>query len=190
MTAEGRAERTGGPERHVPASISVLDRWGLYVGVVGLVLALDVTTKMIVQQSLPLYRPVPVWGEFFRLTYIFNPGAAFGLSLGPSSRYIFMALTVAVVILLFVWYKQADLEDWLRRLSLALVTGGAIGNLIDRIRSHRGVIDFLDVGFGNVRWPVFNVADIAVTLGALLLALSMWREDMAQRDDGAPSSAH
>jgi hypothetical protein len=67
--------------------------------------------------------------------------------------------------------------DRLRLTAIALICGGAIGNLIDRVRSESGVVDFIDVGVGNIRWPVFNVADIAVTTGAIILALSLWKEE-------------
>ena len=150
---------------------------GLYAGVVGGVVLLDIVTKYVVQRSLRLYDPVPVIGDYFRLTYIFNRGAAFGLHLGEYSRYIFTALTLVAIVGLFVWYRSTPRLDRTRLLALALVTGGAIGNLIDRLRSRQGVVDFLDFGVGDVRWPVFNVADIAVTTGAILLALSLWRED-------------
>jgi len=75
----------------------------------------------------------------------------------------------------------------MRLVAIPLVTGGAIGNLIDRVRSSRGVIDFFDFGFGTMRWPVFNVADIGVTVGALMLAVSLWREEqqMEKKPDGA-----
>jgi signal peptidase II len=72
---------------------------------------------------------------------------------------------------------------------VALVTAGALGNMIDRVRSPRGVVDFLDVGVGNVRWPVFNVADIAVTTGAILLALSLWREEQGETGERTGETA-
>src|SRR5690606_15780955 len=100
------------------------------------------------------------------LTYIYNPGAAFGLHVGPMSRYIFLALTVACVVVLYMWFRSTPIDDRLRLMAIALVTAGAIGNFIDRVRSSRGVIDFLDVGLGEMRWPVFNIADIGVTVGA------------------------
>ena len=150
---------------------------GMYVGLVTAIVGLDALTKYIVQQTLVLYHPVPVLGDFFRLTYIYNPGAAFGLHLGSYSRYIFLALTVVAVVVLFYWYRSTPAHDRLRLVAIASVTGGAIGNLIDRVRSHRGVVDFLDVGLGALRWPVFNVADIAVTTGAILLAISLWKEE-------------
>lgn len=156
----------------------------IYGGLVGGIVALDVLTKYIVQNTLVLYRPVPVWGDVFRLTYIYNRGAAFGLHVGGYSRYVFMVLTVVAVVVLFFWYRSTPARDRLRLFAIAAVTGGAIGNLIDRVRSDRGVVDFLDFGIGNVRWPVFNVADIAVTTGALLLALSLWREEQEARNNG------
>ena len=94
---------------------------------------------------------------------------------------------MAAAVLLYLMYRQTPWSDRTRLVSIALVTGGALGNLIDRIRSSRGVVDFFDFGFGNVRWPVFNVADIGVTVGALLLAVSLWREEqkLEQEEDVA-----
>lgn len=149
----------------------------IYGGVVGIIVALDALTKGIAQRTLPPYQPVPVIGDVLRLTYIYNPGAAFGMHLGQHSRYLFLSLTIIVLVVLFFWYRSTPASDRVRLLAIATVSGGAIGNLIDRVRSSRGVVDFLDIGFGAVRWPVFNVADIAVTSGALLLAISLWREE-------------
>lgn len=149
----------------------------IYGGLVGVIVALDAYTKALAQRSLPLYEPVPVLGDVLRLTYIYNPGAAFGMHLGQHSRFLFLSLTVVVLIVLFGWYRSTPASDRLRLIAIATVSGGAIGNLIDRVRSARGVVDFLDIGYGAVRWPVFNVADIAVTTGALLLAVSLWREE-------------
>ena len=155
----------------------------LYSVLVGGIVALDQLTKYVVQRTLSLYDPVPVWGDFFRLTYIFNPGAAFGLHLGDYSRFIFLVLTVAAIVVLFVWYRGTPVTDRLRLYAISSVTGGAIGNMIDRVRDERGVVDFLDFGVGNIRWPVFNVADIAVTTGAVLLAVSLWKEEQeAERE--------
>jgi signal peptidase II len=159
----------------------------LYLGTVGVVVALDVYSKWKVESSLTLYDPVPVIGDFFRLTYIFNRGAAFGLHLGESSRFIFLGLAVLAVAVLFFMYRSTPWSDRMRLFAIASVTGGAIGNLLDRIRSDRGVVDFLDFGLGGVRWPVFNVADIAVTVGALLLAISLWKEE--QRNEPQEKSA-
>jgi signal peptidase II len=167
---------------------AVEPRWeagkvSLYVVLVAVVVALDMATKYVVQRSLVLYHPVPVMGEVVRLTYIHNTGAAFGLHLGDYSRYIFLALTIVAVVVLFLWYRATPWQDRLRLVAIASVTGGAIGNMLDRLRSHLGVVDFLDIGWGTVRWPVFNVADIAVTVGAVLLGISLWAEERREAAD-------
>jgi signal peptidase II len=162
-------------------------KMALYLALVIGWVVLDQVTKIIVQRTLRLYDPVPVIGDFFRLTYIYNRGAAFGLHLGDWSRVAFSILPVAAAALLYVMYRSTPWTDKMRLIAIPLVTGGAIGNLIDRIRSSRGVIDFFDFGFGTMRWPVFNVADIGVTVGALMLAVSLWREEqqMEKKADGA-----
>ena len=149
----------------------------LYVGMVGGVILLDQLTKAIVLRTLRPYSPVEVLGDFFRLTFIYNTGAAFGLHLGDASRWVFMALAAVAVVVLWMMFRGTAWADRSRLIAIASVTGGAVGNVIDRVRSSRGVVDFLDFGVGEWRWPVFNVADIAVTLGALLLAFSLWREE-------------
>lgn len=148
-----------------------------YIALIAAIVGVDIVTKVIAQRTLPPYEPVPVLGDLFRLTYIYNPGAAFGLHMGEYSRYIFLVLTVMVLSILWGWFRSTPGSDRLRLVAIAVVSGGAIGNLIDRLRSSRGVVDFLDFGYGDLRWPVFNVADIAVTTGALLLAISLWQEE-------------
>jgi len=96
-----------------------------------------------------------------------------------------MGLAIVAVAVLYFFYRGTPATDKVRLFAIALVSGGAIGNLIDRVREPRGVIDFLDFGIGMTRWPVFNVADIAVTCGAVLLAISLWREDQRLRTDAA-----
>ena len=156
---------------------------GLFFGVgVGVVLG-DAFTKMLAYDRLmPLRVPRDVLGETLRLTLVFNPGAAFGLNFGPYSRWIFTALTLGALALLGQLYRATRAGDWLRTLALALVCGGAAGNLVDRLKSGRGVVDFIDVGIGSSRWPTFNVADMALSCGAVLLAIVLWREDAAAAD--------
>jgi signal peptidase II len=150
---------------------------GLYAAMVVGVVGADQLSKWVVERSLRLYDPVPVAGDVFRLTFIYNRGAAFGIHVGEWSRVVFMALAVVASVALWMMYRNTPWRDRVRLLAIAGVTGGAIGNLIDRLRSSRGVVDFFDVGFGEWRWPVFNVADIFVTCGALVLAYSLWREE-------------
>ena len=87
-----------------------------------------------------------------------------------------MALAVVALVVLSAMARQTPRGDWFRLLALGLVCGGAVGNLVDRIRSGQGVVDFIDVWIGNFHWPTFNVADMAVTCGALALAAVLWHE--------------
>jgi signal peptidase II len=147
---------------------------------------LDLITKLIAEATLLRTPGVSVFGDWFQLRLVYNQGAAFGLHVGPYSRWIFFTVALVAVVVLARMSRTSPAGDRFRQLALGLVAGGAIGNLIDRIRSARGVVDFLDVGIGALRWPTFNVADIAVSCGAIALAISLWRED-ARRPE--PESA-
>lgn len=166
-------------------------RRSLFWPVIGLVVLSDIITKWIAVLELqPRGVPHPVFGEVVRLTLVYNRGAAFGLSIGGDySRWIFLALTLAALIILWQLYRATNPGDVLRALAIALVSGGAIGNLIDRVRSAQGVVDFIDIGIGDMRWPTFNVADMAVSTGAVLLAWVLWTEDRAERARPAAVSA-
>jgi signal peptidase II len=143
-----------------------------------LVVVLDFITKMLaVENLMPQHVPHPVIGDFVRFTLAFNPGAAFSMSLGQNSRYIFGAFAIVAIVILWRLYRVTTPGDWTRVLALGLAVGGAAGNLLDRFREPRGVVDFIDVGIGDVRFWTFNVADSAVTVGALMLAFVLWRED-------------
>ena len=142
------------------------------------VIVLDVITKALaVRYLMPQHVPHAVIGEFVRFTLAFNPGAAFSMSLGDNSRYIFGAFAVVALVILWRLYRTSVPGDTMRVLALGLACGGAAGNLIDRFRGARGVVDFIDVGVGDVRFWTFNVADSAVTVGAIVLAFVLWRED-------------
>lgn len=144
---------------------------------------LDRITKVIAEQALTR-APVEVIGEVVQFRLIYNPGAAFGIHVGGFSRWVFSIIAVVAVVLLYRMSREAPVTDVLRQYAVAFVAGGAAGNLVDRILSSRGVIDFIDVGLvGGPRWPTFNVADIAVSCGAVALALSLWREDVQRRAD-------
>jgi signal peptidase II len=149
----------------------------LFAVVLGSVLLVDLATKLAVERFMSLYQEIDLIGDYVRLTFIHNPGAAFGIKVGEASRPIFMLLSVIALGALLAMYWFTPVGDRVRLTAISLICGGAIGNLIDRIRSTDGVIDFLDVGIGGTRWPVFNVADIAVTAGAIILALSLWKEE-------------
>jgi signal peptidase II len=146
-------------------------------------IALDIATKALAVRYLqPQHIPHRIIGDVVRFTLAYNPGAAFSMSLGSYSRIVFGGFAVVALVILWWLYRTGNPSDSLRALALGLTWGGAAGNLIDRFRSDRGVVDFIDIGVGDVRFWTFNVADSAVTIGAILLALVLWREDRdAQR---------
>ncbi len=147
----------------------------LFWVVAGSVVVLDAVTKILAVGSLSRI-PRPLVGDWLTLQLVYNPGAAFGISVGQHSRWVFFGLAIVALIILGTMVRQTKPADRLRLAALALVCGGAVGNLIDRVRSPRGVIDFIDVGIGTHRWPTFNVADMAVTVGAVTLAIVLWLE--------------
>jgi len=150
---------------------------------------LDVVTKAIAERSLtPRGIPHEVLGNTVRLTLVYNPGAAFGLNLGPQSRFIFAALTLVALVILARLYRATPDRDTWRTVALGLVCAGAVGNLLDRVRSIFGVVDFIDIGIGDSRWPTFNVADMAVSAGAILLAWVLWQEDRAAASSSGPAA--
>ena len=160
--------------------------WPILIAVVGV----DVLTKAIAVETLGIARvPHDVISDYVRLTLVYNPGAAFGLHVGEYSRWVFLALTVGALLILGRLFVSSHPSDRTRIISLALVCGGAIGNLIDRIRWEHGVVDFLDIGFGDARWPTFNVADMAVSTGAILLAWVLWGEERSERAAASVSRA-
>jgi signal peptidase II len=142
-----------------------------------LVLA-DCSTKELVESALRNDPgPHAVMGEWLRLTLAYNPGAAMNLSFGSASRLVFSCLALGALVVLIILYRRTAPDGALRAASLALVAGGALGNLIDRLQSPLGVVDFIDIGVGSSRFWTFNLADVGVTVGAVLLAIVLWRED-------------
>ena len=147
-------------------------------GIAGLVIALDRWTKHWASTSLPYDRSIPVVGDFVRFTYTRNSGVAFGLGQGTGFPwYVFSIIAALVILWLFLRHR---VEGGPRRLALALILGGALGNLIDRV-SVGEVVDFIEVGVQHWHWPVFNVADSAVSVGVVLFALN-W----GSRREGGP----
>jgi signal peptidase II len=135
--------------------------------------ALDQISKVQIMQTMRLHESIPVVSEFFSLTYIRNPGAAFGLlaSSGQTFRLIFFGLTSVFALgLLGMIFFRLRQDDWIGQLSIAVILGGAIGNLLDRVRFGE-VIDFLDFYVNGYHWPAFNVADAAISVGVFFLIL-------------------
>ena len=160
--------------------VSVADR-RLFWGTAAAIVLSDFATKVVAEALLARRLPLAVLGEWVQLRLVYNRGAAFGLDLGEYSRWIFFGLAIVALFVLGSMVRSTRPGDRFRLLALALVCGGAAGNLVDRIRSARGVVDFVDIGVGDWRWPTFNVADSAITVGAIALAVTLWQEGRAQQ---------
>lgn len=131
-----------------------------------LVVLVDQVSKLFVRSSFEYGRPHRIIGDWVRLTYIENPGMAFGIEIG--GQIFFTLFSLIATIIIFIYIVRARQEKIQLRVSLALILGGAIGNLIDRFLYGK-VVDFIEVGIGNARWPIFNIADSAVTIGMIIL---------------------
>lgn len=138
-------------------------------GIAGTVMALDRWTKHWASTSLPFDHPVPVLGEYLRFTYTRNSGVAFGLGSGTGFPWYLFSIAAAIIILWLVLRHRV--QGGPRQIALALILGGALGNLIDRLISGE-VVDFIEIGVARWHWPVFNVADSAVSIGVVLFALA------------------
>ncbi|HUF36679.1 MAG TPA: signal peptidase II [Gemmatimonadales bacterium] len=156
--------------------------WPLFA----LVLLTDCATKRAAEAHLvPAHVPHEFFGEIVRLTLAYNPGAAMSLSLGVHSRVGFSLLAAAALVVMAHLYRRTAPGDRQAAAGLALIAAGALGNLLDRLRSERGVVDFIDIGLGGWRFWTFNVADMAILLGAVVLVLALARMDPG---DAAPLS--
>jgi signal peptidase II len=140
-----------------------------WLGVSALVILLDWITKQWVSEALELYRPQEVL-SWLNITLAHNYGAAFSFlsDAGGWQRGFFIVLASLVSVVLLVWLLRLPRQEWRTGLGLALVLGGAIGNLVDRVQLGY-VVDFIDVHFGGWHYPAFNVADSAITCGVVLL---------------------
>lgn len=155
----------------------VADKSRTFWPAASLVVVLDVITKYAAHTQLRRHLPLEVLGNVLQLALNYNPGAAFGLHVGRYSRLVFVAVAILALGALWRLYRSASPDDRLRAMALGLLSGGALGNLLNRLWSAPGVVDFIDVGIGDVRWPTFNLADIGVSVGAILLAWSLAVED-------------
>ena len=147
------------------------------------VILLDQGTKHLATRLLDLHVPVPV-APFFNLTLTYNPGAAFSFlsDAGGWQRWLFSLLAVLVSVFIVLWLRRVPRGQVWLPLALALVLGGALGNLWDRLA--RGVVvDFIDLYYGSWHWPAFNVADSAISVGAVMLVISGLRGPATTPDE-------
>ena len=151
----------------------------LFVATTVLIVLLDQITKVYIDTSMQLHDSLPVIQGLFSITYVRNPGAAFGFLAGasPLFRYLFfVAVTVTAIVLILFYIRKNKAEEQRLNISLSLILSGAIGNLIDRIRLGE-VIDFMDVYIGSYHWPAFNVADSSISIGAVILLIELMRRN-------------
>lgn len=151
-------------------------RYRMLLLIASLVVVVDQVTKWLIVQTFQMHEARPVIPNFFDLVYVRNQGAAFGIFADTGFRVPFLLTTTMVAVVFLVWfYRQLKPEQILSRSALSLILGGAVGNLIDRLRL-REVIDFLDFHWFQHHWPAFNVADSAICVGVGMLLLAQWRD--------------
>ena len=144
-----------------------------------LVVGLDQISKMYVISVMTLHSSHPVIDGFFNITYVRNPGAAFGFlaNAAPMFRSLFLIVVSAAAIVMILWFLAKNKSAGMfLTFALSLILGGAVGNLLDRIRFGI-VVDFLDFYIASWHWPAFNVADSAISVGAVLLIVEMLRRE-------------
>lgn len=174
-------------------------RWFIVI----FIILLDQFTKGLVKQNFQLGESRQVLGELFRLTYIHNLGGAFGVKLGTPFFYLVTSLVIIVIVFFYLWRSRRLSAG--AQVAFALILGGAIGNLVDRL-FYRQVVDFFDFDFPDIdipsftlwfwhfpgyaldRWPVFNIADAAVTCGILLLLFATLFEPKSKQPAGCETS--
>jgi signal peptidase II len=155
---------------------------GFYLIALAIVLT-DQATKAIVVWTMRLGQSIPIVPGYFDLTFVLNPGAAFSLLATLPERIrnpFFILISVAAAVLIIVYHTRHLRGHRLATVSLGLILGGAVGNLIDRIR-YGVVVDFLDAHVHQYHWPVFNVADSAISVGVTLLLIEMFLEWRRER---------
>jgi signal peptidase II len=143
-----------------------------------LVLVVDFVTKRLVLANVEaLQGRIELLGDVARLAYVRNPGSAMGLF--PVGRWVLVGVSAAAVVFLVYLYATSRPRRPVRLGAMAAILGGALGNLVDRVFYDGLVVDFIDLGLGSHRFYTFNVADMGVSLGGLVLFLSLLREDRA-----------
>jgi signal peptidase II len=146
----------------------------LVASVAVVVFVIDRVTKAWVSENIPLGTARPIVGDYVRIVHAQNTGAAFGLL--PERTTLLSVLSVVAVLAIVYYYRQIASNSALVSATLGMQLGGAFGNLLDRI-TQGYVVDFVDVGIGDVRFWAFNVADSSIVVGIILVTLALWYEE-------------
>ena len=167
-------------------------RYGFLLGITLVLILVDQASKSYIMNTMYLHQSIPVIPEFFSLTYIRNPGAAFGIlaqSSGAFRTVFFLVTSVFALGLLGTIFIRLHPTDWWGQLTIVSIFGGAIGNLIDRLQFGE-VIDFLDFYVSGYHWPAFNVADSAISVGvvSLLILFALDKKKTSDPHESEPSS--
>jgi signal peptidase II len=158
-----------------------------YLIITAFVMALDQFTKYLVSTRMQIGDEIDVIRNFFAISYTQNPGIAFGMLNSGALRWLFVAISVVAVVVVLTYMMRTSAANRLLLWSLALLAAGICGNLIDRVRIGR-VIDFFLLHYKDNQFPVFNVADTAISIGAALMAIELFITPQAERaSDGAPA---
>jgi signal peptidase II len=152
--------------------------WPLLGAIAAFVFALDMWTKRWAIEALEYEPPMRIIGDFVRLTFTKNSGVAFGLGAGSGFPYYIFSIIAALLIIYL--FARHPVQSGVRQVALALILGGALGNLVDRVTTGE-VVDFIEIGWKSWHWPVFNVADSAVIFGLT------WARHGAHAEDGEPA---
>jgi signal peptidase II len=149
-------------------------RLALVGAVAVVVFVLDRITKAWVSENIPVGTGRPVVGDYVRIVHAQNTGAAFGLL--PERTTLLSVLSVLAVLAIVYYYRQIASGSWLVSATLGMQLGGAFGNLLDRV-TQGYVVDFVDVGVGDIRFWAFNVADSSIVVGIILVTAALWYEE-------------
>src|SRR3989454_8025163 len=149
-------------------------RLALVAGIAVLVFALDRITKLWVEENIPLYESRQIVGDYVRIVHAQNTGAAFGLL--PERTTLLSVLSVVAVLAIVYYYRRIASNSALVSATLGMQLGGAFGNLLDRV-TQGYVVDFVDVGLGDIRFWAFNVADSSIVVGIFVVTIALWYEE-------------
>ena len=165
-----------------------MKRWITFILITILGLGADLYTKFLAVKNLSPFQPFNIIGNYLQFWLVYNKGAIFGLDPrhlipGLPLNIIFYILSAIAIVIIIAYFSKLKASDRLLCLGLSFILPGALGNLYDRVFfPARGVVDFIKMGFSStVYWPIYNLADVYVTVGVSLILLSMLRDELARK---------